>query len=65
MMQRMEEVSLLLKVFLDEDREEFYSVNGLRMGEAISFGSQIKIPRRPQTIRFQLIDACDLGCIYA
>ena len=39
-------LSLLLKIYINEDTEEFYTVNGLRQGETISFNSNMKINQK-------------------
>jgi hypothetical protein len=45
MMQRYEEdvSSLILKCYLNEDSDEYYTVNGIRQGETISFSSNMLI----------------------
>ena len=44
MMQRYEEdVSLILKCYLNEGSDEYYTVNGIKQGETISFSSNMLI----------------------
>lgn len=60
-------MNLLLKIFLNEDSGEFYSTNGVKQGEAISFSSTLKISEKREIhqIRFTLIDSFDLRTTYA
>lgn len=44
MMQRFEEdVSLILKCYLNDNSDEYYTVNGIKQGETISFSSNMLI----------------------
>ena len=44
MMQRQQnQLSLILKLYINDSPDEFYTVNGLKQGEIISFNSNFKI----------------------
>lgn len=44
MIQRQQnQLSLILKLYINDSPDEFYTVNGLKQGEIISFNSNFKI----------------------
>lgn len=57
----------MLKCYLNDDADEYYTVNGIKQGETISFSSNMLINEKRQIslLRFVLIDSFDMKSVYA